>query len=176
MKKVAFYGIIVLCLLCIVLTVMIYIAPRLGWYVNNVSSGSMEPAIPTGAMVVTCPVDPADIEVGDVILYRPSFSVDSLIVHRVIEIRGDSSFRFVTQGDANLNPDPYTIHVNNVVGRVCFDAAGFGRAIEFVRSTAGFFTLVVGPSIILLGAYIWSVWQVLNENSKKRSASDSPPE
>ncbi len=173
MKKTVFSIVVGLCLFCIVLTVLIYLAPRLGWSVSTVSSGSMEPAIKTGAMVITNPVNPYDIEVGNIILYRPAYSMNNFIVHRVIAIKEDSLFRFVTQGDANLTPDPYDVHIDNVIGRVCINISGFGGFIGFVRSTAGFFSLVVGPSVILLAAYIFTVWRVLNENAKKKADTGS---
>ncbi len=71
-------------------------------------------------MIVSRPVDPGDIEVGDVIVFRsPSGATVSagadgvfeateamLITHRVVAVRGsgpDLSFR--TKGDGNANEE-----------------------------------------------------------------------
>lgn len=169
MKKAAIYTVVVLALLTIVFSVIVYISPHLGWFVFSVTSGSMEPALKTGSLVVTCPVEPDIIEKGDIILFRPAYGSNNRIIHRVIEINENSLLRFTTQGDANLNPDPARVHVDSVDGRVCLTIAGFGGFIEFLRSTAGFFTMVVGPAVILLAAYVYSVWRALNENQKNEA-------
>jgi signal peptidase len=166
MKKAAFYTVVALALVTIVFSVMVYIAPHLGWFVFSVTSGSMEPALKTGSLVVTGPVDTDTIEVGDIILFRPGYGTNNRIIHRVIEIHEDSELRFSTRGDANLNPDPVRIHVDNVDGRVLLNLAGFGGFIEFLRTTPGFCTMVVGPAAILLAAYVYNVWRALNSGHK----------
>jgi signal peptidase I len=63
MKKIAWYTVLSLVVMLMVVAVFIYVAPHIGWHVSAVVSGSMEPAIRTGSLVVTCPADPEEIEV-----------------------------------------------------------------------------------------------------------------
>lgn len=86
-----------------------------------VSSGSMCPptncVLPIGSLIVIRGQDPRTIvagppPVGTIIVFRPYLSnPDFLVVHRVVEIRGNQSlgqYFFVTEGDANHSaPDPW---------------------------------------------------------------------
>jgi signal peptidase I len=86
-----------------------------------VSSGSMCPptncVLPIGSLIVIRGQDPRTIvagppPVGTIIVFRPYLSTpDFLVVHRVVEIRGNQSrgeYFFVTLGDANRGAlDPW---------------------------------------------------------------------
>ena len=71
MKKVAWYIGISLIVMFMAVAVFIYAAPHIGWSVNAVVSGSMEPALQTGSLVVTRPMEAEDIEVGDIKTFIP---------------------------------------------------------------------------------------------------------
>lgn len=70
-----------------------------------VYSGSMEPALPVGSLVVMSPVEPTSIMVGDIIAFNPPANPDVIICHRVIEVTDGESPAFCTKGDANEVPD-----------------------------------------------------------------------
>lgn len=56
-----------------------------GWlpaYPAVVATGSMEPAIGAGDVVILCRTDPAALEVGDVIQYQ---SDGCTVIHRIVE-------------------------------------------------------------------------------------------
>lgn len=66
MKKVIQYcglGVIILLMTAAALT---FLAPHLGWSVDTVFSGSMEPKLKVGSVVITRPAEPQDIRVGDI--------------------------------------------------------------------------------------------------------------
>ena len=70
-----------------------------------VKSGSMEPAIKTGALVAVRPA--AGYEAGDIITFRTSDNkkIDST-THRVVEKQAeDGEISYITKGDANKAPD-----------------------------------------------------------------------
>ncbi|MBC2932177.1 signal peptidase I [Nocardioides sp. zg-1228] len=71
-----------------------------------VVSGSMEPEIMTGDLVVATPVPIEDVEVGDVLSLHNDVS-DRLVTHRVIDVaqHDDGSWHVRMQGDANDSPD-----------------------------------------------------------------------
>ena len=86
-----------------------------GWlpaYPVVVATGSMEPAIGAGDVVILCRTDPAALEVGDVIQYQ---SDGCTVIHRIVEKDGDT---FITQGDANNAPDLRPVQREQVLGRV----------------------------------------------------------
>lgn len=82
-------------------------------------SGSMEPVIHTGSMVL---VDgqTEDIQLGDIIMYRLK---ETNVVHRVVDIREDG--KLVTKGDNNENEDFAPVTRPQVCGKVIKMPWGF---------------------------------------------------
>ncbi len=82
-----------------------------GFHIFRVSSGSMEPELMIGDVILVKEVDPSKIEKGDTVTYlgdEGDFS-DKFITHKVIEteyINGE--YVFTTQGvsEYSLEPDP----------------------------------------------------------------------
>jgi signal peptidase I len=69
-----------------------------------------------GDLLLIRGVEPEEIKVGDVIVYR---SYDRMIVHRVVQVISDGkNFFFVTKGDANKSPDFPPVRSDRVVGKV----------------------------------------------------------
>ncbi|UZN04065.1 signal peptidase I [Cellulomonas sp. S1-8] len=71
-----------------------------------VVSGSMEPGIMTGDLLLDTPVPVADVEVGDV-LSLPNPVTGTLVTHRVIDVaqQDDGAWHVWMQGDANDSAD-----------------------------------------------------------------------
>lgn len=71
-------------------------------------TGSMQPSLPPGTMVVTRPVAAEDVAVGTVITYQLISGEPTVVTHRVVSqgltAAGETVFR--TQGDANTALDP----------------------------------------------------------------------
>ncbi len=72
-----------------------------------IESGSMEPTIHVGDLVIIKGTSPREIKTGDIIVFRARFLDGSLTVHRVIQVVkiGNKIF-YRTKGDANIFPDP----------------------------------------------------------------------
>ncbi len=83
------------------------------WRPYVIVTGSMEPALNRGDMVLLERVEPGEIRVGDVVTFTHQ---GVPVTHRVIEVLPDGSLR--TKGDANEAPDPYTVSPDQVIGRV----------------------------------------------------------
>ncbi|MEM2910651.1 MAG: signal peptidase I [Nitrososphaerota archaeon] len=87
-----------------------------------VKSGSMEPIIHTGDIIITIPVKPSEIRAdpkdGDVIVFfkPPHYGdLNYLIVHRAI---GVDEGGFITKGDANSVTDPWSpVPPDYIVGK-----------------------------------------------------------
>lgn len=105
----------VLILLAVICAGLLLTVPKmLGYEVYNVVSGSMEPEIPIGSLILVGPAQPETIAEGEVIAFESS---DSVVTHRVVsnkKLEGE----FVTKGDANaqedLTPVPYTAFIGRV--------------------------------------------------------------
>lgn len=91
-----------------------------GWDSFTVISGSMEPSIRPGDVLVTAPVDDGTrIQQGWVVTYVNPDQPDPrrpnhVVSHRVLEARADGSI--TTRGDSNPTPDRRTITRSDVVG------------------------------------------------------------
>ena len=166
MKKATWYLVFTVVFLFMTVAVLIYLAPHLGWRVDAVLSGSMEPELKVGSLVITRPVEPETIAVGDIITFRPVSVGESLITHRVTGIGYSSSLYFETKGDANNKPDPFTVPAQNLVGKVCFHTPSWGYFTEFLKTPFGFLFAIVIPGIIIIAMYIVSVWRALANGSK----------
>jgi signal peptidase len=101
-----------------------------------VGSGSMEPAMYTGDIVIIAKI-PADvIEEGDIIQFRHRSGTN--VMHRVIEIQEtNDSTLFVTKGDNNDEPDEERVIPQNVVGKVLATIPKIGWIAVVIKS---FFT------------------------------------
>jgi signal peptidase I len=93
---------------------VIAFAPALfGWTGSVVQSGSMEPRISPGDVVLTTPL-PADapLPVGHVITFHANHE---LVVHRIVSVTADNTL--VTRGDANPQVDPWQATRKDITGQ-----------------------------------------------------------
>lgn len=111
------------------------VVPRVGGgtpYV--VETGSMRPEMPPGTLVVTRPVDPGEIAIGDVITYQIVSGQSRVVTHRVIATGIDATGqpRWRTQGDANEVADEGWVLPVQVQGRKWYAVPLLGHATSFV--------------------------------------------
>ncbi|WP_062521353.1 signal peptidase I [Demequina silvatica] len=97
-----------------------------------VVSGSMEPAIAAGDLIIDRPIRASELEVGD-IATLPSSDGTSLVTHRVVWIDPVGEDRLVgMQGDANASADqePYVAQGDVLV--LALTVPGAGAVLEAV--------------------------------------------
>ncbi len=167
MKKTAGYfgyGIVILLMAAAVFT---FLAPHFGWRVDAVFSGSMEPELKVGGMVVTRPVAAQDIKAGDTITFYSPLN-NQLTSHRVIAVEDGSSPNFRTKGDANEDADPFIVPGENVMGKVCFHLPYFGYAAQFIKTPLGLLLTLCLPGLIIIILEIRNIWRVLAEQEMER--------
>jgi signal peptidase I len=120
----------------------------------TVLSGSMEPALPVGSVVVVRPRPAAEIAVGDVITYtdrEPETGAARTVTHRVVGVEPGPVFR--TMGDANDAPDPGLVAAADVQGVQWYVVPFVGFVRDLLFSTAGLF-LAIGAGLLLLAAHL----------------------
>ncbi len=167
MKKAFEYLGLTIAVLLMAVAVFAYVGPHVGWRMDAVLSGSMAPELEVGSLVVTSPVEPDDIAVGDIITFRSVSGEEMLITHRVIGVGESSSLYFETKGDANQGPDPFTVPARNLVGRVAFNAPYWGYATEFLKTPLGFLFALVIPGTVLIAVYAISVYRAVAANRRQ---------
>lgn len=89
----------------------------LGYKSFTIISGSMQPAINLGDMIVLKSVDENEIKNGDIISFKKG---DSIITHRVIEIDFDENGekQFITKGDYNNSKDIGIVKYPEIEGKI----------------------------------------------------------
>ncbi len=138
-----------------------------------VYSGSMEPVMPVGTVAVMQTVDPTEIKVGDIIAFtQPESTSNVTVSHRVIEVLSTDTLSFQTKGDANEDPDPFTVPASNVLARVTFNVPNLGYILSFTarytKGRLGFGLFIALPTILIIGTAIRDM--NLMTNPRKRRA------
>ncbi len=162
MKNIAEYLMTGLVILLLVTATLTFFAPRFGWQIDTVLSGSMEPAIPTGSIVVSRTVPLSEIQVGDIITFSGS-GRDRFITHRVTAIGQSDGVVFTTKGDANNAGDPFFVPAENVVGKVILHIPFLGFVFSFVKTPLGIIVTLIIPGLLVLGLELREIWNGLDD-------------
>lgn len=140
----------------ILLLVVVLITTRFGWQTDSVMSGSMEPALPVGGIIITKPVKLEVIEVGDIIAFQ---GTGGKTAHRVVDIISkDGQIWFQTQGDKNNEPDPLLVSsADGKIRKMVWSLPYLGFVSSFLHSRFIPFLINI-PALVLawwLGKQIW---------------------
>jgi signal peptidase I len=95
----------------------------LDWSPTLVTSGSMQPLVAPGDVVMIRPVSPKELTANTVVLFERADG--ERVLHRIMEQLPDGAFR--TQGDANEVPDSDLLHVDQVRGAAVLAVPWVGR-------------------------------------------------
>jgi len=127
----------------------------MGFSLFHILTGSMEPTIKTGGLVVVRQTGFYDLEVGDIITFRSRNSVlnGAANTHRIIAVDKDENGQMclVTKGDANNIEDEERVYPEDIIGKVVYygNMNGFTTFLNFVRTLPGFLTVVVMPLMLV---------------------------
>lgn len=129
-----------------------------GYSFFRVVTGSMEPTIPVGSLILTHQEDISLIEVGDIVSFRSSSpeTLGMIITHRVVgKTMQGTQVLLQTQGDANLAMDGYYVAAENLIGKMIWNSGdGEGMVadlISFLTSEVGFLACIALPCLLLSG-------------------------
>jgi signal peptidase len=126
----------------------------------TVMSGSMEPTIMTGDVVIAMPMAPLDVRPGDIVSFNDPARGGKLITHRVRHMRQvGSKVNFITRGDANTGVERWRISTNHKISRTVLTLPKLGRVLVFARTRAGLLLLVLVPLLLLGTLEVASIWK-----------------
>ena len=127
----------------------------------TVVSGSMQPALPLGSLVVVVPRDAAAVRTGDVITFNPPGDDTRTVTHRVIDVEGTGDdVRVHTQGDANPVADPWTLQFPT--GRtwvVVADAPWVGRPWLWLAQPVHRELVLVPAALLVTLMWLTAIWR-----------------
>jgi signal peptidase I len=142
-----------------------------GYRSFNILTGSMEPSIGVGAVVVDQPIKPTQARPGQVITFPDPSNHGRLLTHRLqrISLRGGTVYA-VTKGDANDTVERWHVPAREDIGRVAFVAPGVGYARQWAAGMGG--RLAALTALVLWGlSAIWDIWR-----SDPEDESEGEPE
>ncbi len=136
--------------------------------VKIVKSGSMEPAIRTGSIVIVKPEQ--EYSIGDVITFGKDTRTQIPTTHRIYSMHvtnGENTF--VTKGDANEEPDGEETRAPDVIGKVVIAVPFAGYVLDFARQPLGFVLMIAVPAtIIIIDEAIHIIREIANLRRRKR--------
>ncbi len=159
----------VLIVVVLVLPAIIYAVPFIvdGYYSSVIMSGSMEPAVPIGSIVVVKRVNPDDVKVSNIIVFQRS---DSKTLHRVIDkIVENDSYYFKTKGDANEDPDPWTVQPEQIQGSLFLTIPYYGYLLYYAGTPIGFVLMVIIPATLLIANEIRKIIKLKKEGKNEKN-------
>lgn len=108
-----------------------------------VQSGSMEPSIMTGDIIIIKSNNQYNI--NDVITFEDT--QNRRVTHRIID---NNDNKIITKGDANKSKDSEKINKSQIIGKVVFVIPKLGYLVSFGKSFWGLLFFIIVPGILIL--------------------------
>lgn len=151
-----------------------------GFSVMRVKTGSMEPELKTGCIVIVKEVEQSELDVGDIISFYSTdpdpFINGQVETHRIVErhflVNGEREF--ITKGDANQSDDQYPVLYKNVIGKVIFNmGVTSGSVLQILQNPKVIFFLIILPLIfITFSEAVNLVNLIVNRNELEEQSPD----
>lgn len=173
----AIFRAVIAALLVVILAIgvaVILVPAVTGSQALTVLTSSMEPHLPPGTMVVVRPTDPADIEPGMIMTYQLESGKPLLVTHRVVQrlTTVDGEYLFITQGDANPQPDADPVREVQIRGTVWYAVPYIGWVATAI---SGDFRSVL-MTIAVIGLIGYALWMFGSALFQRRRPQDDPRE
>jgi signal peptidase len=148
-----------------------------GHHLEEVVTGSMQPVIPIGSLVVTESLPAGQLQVGDIMVFPNPNDTKLTIVHRIVWLSHDQSGDVLvkTKGDYNALPDQWTLKraANADADKVIEILPGAGTAAGYLQ-TIGFAGLVLLIAGVIVFYGVRKVRQILTEDDLHEDAVGAP--
>lgn len=122
----------------------------------RVVTGSMEPTMPVGTIILCKQTPIEQIQQGDIVCYRATDAArdGKIITHRVVEIHKNASgeLELETKGDANVSSDSSYVCEENLIGKVTWFSGEdnvLNQVLSFLSGKLGFLGCVAIPILLI---------------------------
>lgn len=163
--KLFLYPLIAFILICDVYLILQVIknptdtAQLFGYRCFSVASGSMEPTLQIGDLIITKEKSKKDIKVGDIISFKDG---DSTITHRVIKvISQNGEILYQTKGDNNNVSDEKNIKYEDVEGVYVNHIPELGKMYIYIQKT---------PVVISILIIIYIIYKIVDTKENRKIA------
>lgn len=132
-----------------------------------VRSGSMEPTISVGSLIIVSANQ--RLVPGDIIAFHSEKNYDTIITHRISTIQqaGDRVY-LKTKGDANKTIDGWEVSPKNIIGKNFVIIPEIGKLLSFARTKVGFPLLVITPAIFVILLEFLSIISEIRKKARKK--------
>lgn len=169
--KIGYFTVIGAIIAILVLLLFTLFPIKGNYQIKIVQSGSMEPDIRIGSIVVIKPS--ASYAVGDIVTFGKDTKKNVPTTHRIFSSRVvDGVLLFTTKGDANKSPDTTEIRQDEIHGKVLFDIPFLGYIIDLARKPLGFVIFIVIPAMIIIYDEAVKIFQELTKIKKSRLSTE----
>jgi signal peptidase len=146
-----------------------------------VTSGSMEPTISTGSMVVSKPQD--SYRVDDIITFKNigSQKPSDVTTHRISKIDqlGNGEVRYITKGDANNTEDGGSLPPDQIIGKELFSVPLIGYLVGYAKTLPGLILIIIIPATIIVFEEVKKIKneakEIIRRRKNKRPAQKKSP-
>lgn len=143
---------VIIIILAVLLCTVLVMKLCFGVEMKAVLTGSMEPELPVGSLLIITPTQYEDINTGDDITFVRDKNL-TLVTHRVIS-KDDANRQITTQGIANNTPDAPTSY-DNVVGKVSLSIPYLGYIIIWTSDLKGkIIALIIIAALIAISIFL----------------------
>lgn len=131
-----------------------------------VQSGSMEPELSVGSLIVVQSQD--EYSEGDVITFNMDDS-QSTTTHRIVDIEEEQgAMHYIMKGDANEEPDSTFVFKEDIMGEVIFLVPYIGYPVSFAKTEIGFIFLIVIPATLIIYSELVSIRKEAKKMMERR--------
>jgi len=162
------YYIFIASIAAIAVLLVVSVFPITGNYkLLVVQSGSMEPAIKMGSVVIVKPID--DYQINDVITFVNPKKRQELISHRIVDLEvSEGGTFYITKGDANEDPDARKVVKDEVIGKILFSVPYLGYAVDFAKKPLGFASIIIIPAAVIIFDEIKKIFKEVKKKKEQR--------
>lgn len=151
------------------------VVPRIaGATPYTVLTGSMEPTLSPGTLIVVKPVPATELRAGDVITFQVESDNPAVNTHRITQVVYDAQGtpRFQTQGDANNVADRGLLVPGQIRGKLWYSVPYLGYANNAL--TGGSRQVLLTVAVGGLAVYaLWMFGSSFAEGRRKRAVAEA---
>ncbi|KLN72387.1 signal peptidase I [Rhodococcus qingshengii] len=142
----------------------------------TILTGSMRPTYNPGSLVVVKPVDPSELGIGTPITYQLESGQPTVVTHRIIATsenqKGERTF--ITQGDANGEPDEKEVRPVQIRGKVWYSLPYLGYVNTWLTGEQRTVIVVIVVTALLLYASYMMISGIRDGRKERARARLAP--
>jgi len=164
LKTVFLYFVIMIFFGFISYNLVLWFRHNVGWRSYVVQSGSMEPSIMTGDLIIIKKQN--SYQKNEVITFKDG--AERTVTHRIVEVITGDPVLFTTKGDANQTADTEEITQTQIIGKVVQVIPKFGYVVQFIKSPWGFILCILTPAILIIYDEVKAVFAEIQPAKARR--------